>query len=142
MHIKESIFINATPETVFPLVVDPEKSAEWDEKRQSMEILTEGPIAKGSRVRVVRKIPMGTLETVEEIIEFEENRLIGWATVEGNMITTASVRLEPRGDTTEITFDMSGGLPFPMKLFAPLVSRMVSKETRGNLATLKGLAED
>ena len=116
MHIKESIYINATPESLFPYVIDPEKSEEWDKNRQSMEILIEGPFGKGTRVRVVRKIPMGTVETVEEIIEFEENRLIGWATIEGNMITTASVRLEPRGDTTEITFDMSGGLPFPMKL--------------------------
>ena len=76
MHIKESIYINATPESLFPYVIDPEKSEEWDENRQSMKILTEGPFGKGTRVRVVRKIPMGTVETVEEIIEFEENRLL------------------------------------------------------------------
>ena len=56
MHIRESVFINATPEAVFPYVVDPEKSGEWDVKRQEMEILTEGPITKGSRVREVRKV--------------------------------------------------------------------------------------
>ena len=67
---------------------------------------------------------------------------MGWAMVEGKMHTTGSIRLEPRGDTTEVTFDMSGGLPLMMKPFAPLISRMVSKEIRQNLATLKGLAED
>ena len=50
MHIKESIYINATPESLFPYVIDPEKSEEWDENRQSMEILTEGPFGKGTRV--------------------------------------------------------------------------------------------
>ena len=66
---------------------------------------------------------------------------MGWATVEGKMHTTGSIRLEPRRDTTEVTFDMSGGLPLMMKPFAPLISRMVSKEIRQNLATLKRLAE-
>jgi uncharacterized membrane protein len=107
-----------------------------------MEILTEGPIAKGSQVKEVRKTPMGNQESTEEIVEFEENRVMGWATVEGKIHTTGSIRLEPRGDTTEVTFDMSGGLPLAMKLFAPLISRMVSKEIRKNLGTLKGLAED
>ena len=67
---------------------------------------------------------------------------MGWTTVEGKMHTTGSIRLEPRGDTTEVTYDMSGGLPLMMKPFAPLIRRMVSKEIRQNLATLKGLAED
>ncbi len=142
MHIRESVFINATPEAVFPYVVDPEKSGEWDVKRLEMEILTEGPITKGSRVREVRKVPMGTQESIEEIVEFEENRVMGWATVEGKMHTTGSIRINPQGDTTEVTFDMSGGLPLMMKPFAFLISRMVSKEIRQNLTKLKGLAED
>jgi uncharacterized membrane protein len=85
---------------------------------------------------------MGTNESVEEIVEFEENRVMGWATVEGKMLTTGSIRLEPRGGTTEVTFDMSGGLPFAMKLFSPIMTIMVSKEIRRNLETLKGLVED
>ena len=76
MHIKESIYINATPESLFPYVIDPEKSEEWDENRQSMKILTEGPFGKGTRVRVVRKIPIGTVDVDYTHMKLPTNRIV------------------------------------------------------------------
>jgi uncharacterized membrane protein len=141
MHIRESITINAAPNVVFPYITDPENGVQWDSSLESMEMLTETPFGKGSRVREVRKTPMGRNISIEEVTEFEKDRLMAWATVEGKMLTRGSIKLDRRGSTTELTMDMQGSLPLLQKPLAPLINMMVGREIRSNLSTLKKLAE-
>ncbi|NQW16663.1 MAG: SRPBCC family protein [Chloroflexi bacterium] len=141
MDVRESITIKAPPETLFLYFSDPENNSKWDPKLETVELLTDKPVGKGSRIRSVRKTPMGSSESVEEITEFEENRKFGWASIEGRVLTTGTIQLVPTDDGTEFTIEISGSLPLMMKPFAFLIGRMMRKEIRGNLINLKGLAE-
>ena len=141
MKIHESITINAAPEAVFALVTDLDREQEWDSGLISSEKLTDGPLGLGTRVKEVRKIPGGKAENVQEITRWEENRLMGWDTVEGKMITSGTISVRPVGDSSEVTFEMTGRGNLLMTLFSPVISWMVGREIHRNFGMLKNMAE-
>jgi uncharacterized membrane protein len=79
-----------------------------------------------------------------EVIEWEQNRKLGWRSVAGNFTSFGTYTLEPRGKKTEITSVLNYELPYSIlgKMIDKLKMRkQFSKDGRQSLENLKALCE-
>jgi uncharacterized protein YndB with AHSA1/START domain len=77
-EVRESVWIEARVEEVWPYLVEPDKLVQWLTEMQHVEWLAEGPVGVGSRGYVNKEIrgQVGRYDT--EIIQFEKNRVYGF----------------------------------------------------------------
>ena len=141
MRIDQSIQIDAAPEAVFAFLTDTSNARRWDSGLQELEVTSEGPLAEGSTVREVRKSMGRRFETTYRMNQFEPGRSMGWTTVEGQMDSDGAFTLEPQSGGTLLRMHVDAGLPLLMKPMSLIMSPMINREIRQNLATLKGLVE-
>ncbi len=75
--IERSLLINAPPARVYEAYVDLSQWPEWTPHFREIRLLTEGPLAVGSRARISLKI--NPLATVWEVTEIVDGRSFAWA---------------------------------------------------------------
>lgn len=134
-----TIEIDATPEEVFDLYVDPERRAEWNPAARSVTIESGAINEAGSRYFVETRF--GRLNV--EVLEVERPHLYRLRERSGTMESEATMRLEPLpGGRTRVvanaSFERSG---VAGRLFAPLVSAAGRWWGQGELKRLKQVAE-
>ncbi|WP_137937946.1 SRPBCC family protein [Chitinivorax sp. B] len=147
-RIQRATTVNAPPEEVFALINDFHRWgtwSPWEKKDPAMKRTFGGPPnGKGA------------------IYEWEGNRDVGKGSMEITDVTapskvtikldfvkpitghnTAEFTLNPHGETTDVTWTMSGPTPFISKLMQVFVDvdRMVGKDFEAGLANLKTAAE-
>lgn len=141
MKIDQSIHIDAAPAAVFAFVTDTSNARRWDSSLEEMEITSEGPIGQGSTVREVRKSMGMRSVTTYRMNRFEADRVMGWTTIEGRFASEGEMTLEPQAGGTLFRMRMEAGLPLLMKPISLIVSPMINRQIRKDLATLQGLVE-
>lgn len=94
--IENSVIISRPPEEVFDALVDPRSELRWNPDVVSMEMLTDGPIAAGSRYRAKWKgSPVVTL------VITEVDRPRSWAYFnDGPIAVNLSISLTPEAEGT------------------------------------------
>lgn len=90
--------IPASPERVFEAITDPHRMALWLPATRAVEA-PEGPLRKGSRIRVV----YDARDTEIEIVDFNPPKVFGWAERVGRRQWRTFFRLEFAGTSTELT---------------------------------------
>ena len=130
---------------VFALLADPEKTPLWYEAVVSATKTSAGPAALGTRYRLVRSLPGGTVENDVEITEFEPGRRFTMSSVSGPTPFRYRYGLEPTEQGSATTVILAGditteGLPVPAPL-RPLATRAFQHGMAQNLATLKRIVE-
>ncbi len=141
MKIDQSVQIDAAPEAVFAFVTDTSNARRWDSSLEEMEVTSEGPLAEGSTVREVRKSMGWRSETTFQMNRFEPDRVMGWTTIEGKFASEGEITLEPQSGGTLLRMRMEASLPLLMKPMSLIMSPMINRQIRNDLATLKGLVE-
>jgi carbon monoxide dehydrogenase subunit G len=132
MRIEQTFNVARPPEAVFDYLTDPSKVAEWQTAKTSVEQLTDGPPALGTRVRERTKPPGGKeFEQVVEFTEFDRPRLVHTHIVEGPYPVDATWSFEPDGAGTRVRFVAEGQLTGAMRLLGPLAARMIARQFRG-----------
>jgi len=72
--VKESVWLNAKPEEVWPFITEPEKKLQWLTEIHGQEWIDEGPVGVGTRFYVEKEI-RGQVRRYDCVIErWEENR--------------------------------------------------------------------
>ncbi len=142
IKVDVSAVIDGPVEEVFSYVARPENARDWDRGLVEMEVLTEGEFGVGTRMREKRRGMGSTVESIEEIVEYEPNRKLAWHTVEGSVIMDGSMTLEEVEGGVKATFKMQGELGFFSNLMSPLINWMIAREMRKNFRTLKSIIED
>jgi uncharacterized membrane protein len=142
-EIHEEITIERPLQQVFDYLSEPANQTLINSNYARYD--TDGPLQKGMRSQGATKVAGRQVEWTAEVTEFEPPRLIRYQSVEAPMAFTIEYQLEDlTNHTTHVTFhqhvDQLGG--FFGKLSDPLVTRMYSRDVRGNLAHLKELLED
>ena len=66
---------------------------------------------------------------------------MGWTTIEGRFASEGEMTLEPQAGGTLFRMRMEAGLPLLMKPISLIVSPMINRQIRKDLATLQGLVE-
>lgn len=143
--IESSVRIQSTPEHVWAVIQDPARRLEWDARITANEVLTPGPIGKGTRTRVTYDF-FGTPSAIEiEMVSWNPPARSG---VKGHFVGTAdtiggSWNFAPDGAggtvwTTRLVITCAGPLGRLKELiFGPMTARL----TKVSQANLKRLLE-
>jgi uncharacterized protein YndB with AHSA1/START domain len=144
--VQRSAVINATPNKVYNLVVEPKQWAKWSvwtRRDPDMKITYSGPpFGMGARWSWVSKSEgTGSME----FTRVEPDRVVEYALSfpDFGMRSNGALRLEPSGNGTQITWTNSGDVGGnPLKHYlAAMMDRMVGPDFEAGLANLKKLAE-
>jgi len=144
--VQRSTVINAPPKKIFDYVVEPRKWAQWSvwsQRDPDMRITYSGPpFGMGAKWSWVSKSEgTGTME----FTRIEPDRVVEFSLYfpDYGMRSSGSLRLEPEGNATKITWTNSGDVGGnPLKHYLTLMmDRMVGPDFEAGLANLKALAE-
>jgi uncharacterized protein YndB with AHSA1/START domain len=147
-HVERSITIKAPPEKIFPLLNDFHNWPGWSpwEKLDPTMTRTHGgpPAGKGATYawKGNSKVGEGRMEILDSTASSKiDIKLDFIKPFEGHNVTTYT--LEPQGDSTKVTWSMTGPSPFISKLMQVFMSMdsMIGKDFESGLANLKALAE-
>lgn len=141
-HIEESINISRPLSEVFEFATNPANQTVFATNLLSYELL--GPLTKGAVAQGVTRVAGKKVEWTAEITEFEQDRRMDIRSLKSPMSWTITWLFTPSGDGTEVRFVQDvpeiGG--FFGRLADPIVTKMYSRDVRGNLEHLKLLLEE
>ena len=126
-RVQRSASSKAAPKKIFPLIDDLRRFNTWNpfEKKDSnvKGSYSGAPSGKGAAYAL------------------DGNKNVGKGTIE--IVDTAPASLQPRGDTTEVTWAMQGPVPYVAKIIHLFIDmdRMIGTEFEAGLASLKTIAE-
>lgn len=131
-------------EDVWAFVTDLGAMPEWFASTQEVELLTDGGLRKGARVRSVDRFLGRSMEFVSEITEYDPPSRLGLEVVEGSFQGHEHIDLQPEGDSTRVTMSAEGEAGFGGvfgKLLDPVVTAAFRREAQSDLGRLKDILE-
>jgi uncharacterized protein YndB with AHSA1/START domain len=133
MRVVETFSVARPPEVVFDYVADPGTLLDWQTAHTSVEQLTEGPPALGTRVRERTKPPGGKeFEQIVEFAEFDRPRRLRVHVIEGPYPIDGAWTFEPEGDAgTRVRFTAEGQVGGTTRAFEPILKRLIARQFAG-----------
>lgn len=120
-----SVVIDRPVNEVFAFLSDAENDKRWRPGVVEIRRRSGQPVIYDQRV----KGPFGrTVSADIEIVDVEPERRIAFRTITGPVRPSGSYRLEPAGEATRVTFELSAELRGPAKLMAPVVASTMRSE--------------
>ena len=147
-RVQRSTSIKAPPDRIFAILNDFQKWGSWSpfEKKDPAMKRTFGATTSGKGAVYAwegnKDIGQGRMEITESVPPSRVTIKLDFVKpFEAHNIVTFT--LEPKGDTTNVTWAMQGPTPYFAKVFQVFVSMdsMVGKDFEAGLATLKAVAE-
>jgi uncharacterized protein YndB with AHSA1/START domain len=147
-RVERALDIKAPPEKIYSILTDFRQSPQWspyEKKDPGMKRSFGGaPTGKGSTYEWDGDSNVGAGRL--EIAEVAPAKRV---TIKLDMIrpfaasNVVDYTLEPKGDTTHVTWSMQGAMPYPAKVISVLVDmdKMVGSDFEVGLANLKSYAE-
>ena len=134
-------WIDASPEKVFALMTTPDRATEIMPNIISLEQISDGPLAAGSRLRETRLV-RGEEATTELVVrELQPATRYAVSTEQSGVTITYRYQLYPAqgGTNLEMAASVTGhGLK---KLMVPLVVGIMKREDGDHLEQIKAVAE-
>ena len=140
-RIEESVEIRLPVERVFAYVTDVKNLPKWISSMLEAEQTSPGQMAVGATFRGVNQMMGQRMAWTSKVTEYESNKKTHEAISSGSTLIEENMTFESVEGGTKFTFadDIKvGGL---LKLFAPMMTSMMRKQTRGNLNELKHILE-
>lgn len=145
--VSRKISVRATPEKIFPMINDFHRWVDWSPYEKIDADLKRGYAGAASGVGAAytwegQKTGQGSMDIVESVppsriaIKLEFTKPVRASNI-------ATFELAPKGDSTEVTWSMSGPTPYLFKIVHVFINmdHMVGKDFETGLANLKALAE-
>jgi uncharacterized protein YndB with AHSA1/START domain len=145
MRVQRSIEIEASPEEVWALLIEPERILEWYLPLEKFEYKSEQTSGVGARFRFEQASPLGTMELDCAVTEWVENEAFAFRMTSGNFAKEYAERwtVEATPSGSRFTFLEEGELSLGIigRLIGPLAERGSRATVEKMLAKLKSLAE-
>ena len=136
------VTIDRSPQEVFSAVTDLERLRDWQPAVVDVELLGDGPLRTGSRLKEVRQVRGKRLEQIVEIAAHEPGRRFGLRIVEGPLPVHGDLTFSPvEGGATRLHMHAYGHANGAMRLLQPLLTVGLKREFRRQYLRLKGLLE-
>lgn len=139
--VQGEIFIDRPPEVVFAYVADERNEPVYNPRMTTSELVSDGPIGRGSRFRATMGSRSGPAEMSIEFTAFEPPRRLESVTTMPGLRIEGGLTFQPRGSGTLMRWSWRlrphGGL----RLIGPLVAAVGRRRERRVWAALKGLLE-
>jgi uncharacterized protein YndB with AHSA1/START domain len=135
------IEIDASPEAIFPFLVEPDRLKRWVGGFAEAHPLTPGPTGLGSKSIDVVREGGRELRFETEIVAYEPPHRVSVTITSSGMRAVSDYRVERRGDgaVAKHTQDVRyGGL---LRVVGPLMGGMVRRKLREDLERLKTAVE-
>jgi len=137
--------INADPQRVFELITDFEHAAEHIKGIDKVEIMTDGPVGVGTRIRETRTFFGRQAVETMEITQFQPGKSYTTFAVSSGCEYVSGFTVTPAGDGCEVAMDFQAT---PKTLMAKVFSimsgpmiKMVVKCVEDDLNDIKRIAE-
>lgn len=137
--IVHTVEIDRTPEDVFAYVTDPEQFAEWQDAVVRASHVGDGPLGRGSKISLTRRMGRREQEMTSELTEYSPPRSYAFRVLDGPVRARGRGTFEPLsdGERTRFTFELDFDGHGIGKLLVPLVVRRSAAkelpESHGNL---------
>jgi uncharacterized membrane protein len=143
-EIEESIEIARSQQEVYDFVRDVDNAVLWQSNLVEYHQETDGPRGKGTRDRGAVRVAGKKLTFTQEIVEYDPPDRTVFRSLEAPMSWELELRYEPvGGDRCRVTIHQHtrefGG--FFGRLGDAIVTKMYSRDVRGNLENLRDLLE-
>jgi Polyketide cyclase / dehydrase and lipid transport len=125
VDITASVHVDREPAAVAAYMTDPANDPQWIGGLREAELLGDGPVAVGSRVRRVAYFLRRRVEYVNEIVALDDTQL-DMRSVKAPFPMQITYRFEPApGGGTTVSNHVRGGGP---RVFNPIVRRNVRRD--------------
>jgi carbon monoxide dehydrogenase subunit G len=132
MRLEQTFTVARPPEAVFDYLTDAAHLAEWQTSKVSVEQLTPGPPALGTRIREKTKPPGApAFEQVVEFTEFDRPRRVHTHIVEGPQPIDGTWTFTAEGAGTRVHFVADGELRGFLRFLGPVARRMLDRQFAG-----------
>jgi uncharacterized membrane protein len=127
---------------VFAYVTDPGRLAEWQTNVVSVTVDPPGPLRRGSRLREVRRAPLGrTVESLVEVSEHERDRRFALRMLEGPLPIHGAHDFSPTASGTRIDFVAWGEPTGAMRVVQPVLRAALRRQFRADYDRLARVLE-
>ena len=139
--IKE-VYIDASVETVFKAASDFKNSVFIMDKVVGIEMLTEGPVQKGTKVKEVREVRGRTIESILVFTEYVANQKYSVTSENNGIFIEYHYAFHPQENGTVVNFEgFIRTKGFKNALLKPIVTAIIKKEDGDHLDRLKEFIE-
>jgi uncharacterized membrane protein len=136
------VTIDRSPQEVFAAVTDLDRLPDWQPAVVEVELLGDGPLRTGSRIKEVRQVRGKRLEQIVEVAAHEPGRRFGLRIVEGALPVHGDLTFAPaEGGGTRVHLHAYGRANGALRLLQPLLAVGLKREFRSQYLRLKGLVE-
>ena len=143
MAFKETIYINAPVETVFEVTTDFKQAMSIMDNVVKIEILTDGPLQVGTRVKEVRKIRGKEAETILVVTEYIPNQKFAVKSENSGITVEYHYQFNAQSNGTSVDFNgLIQTKGFKNYLLKPLIEMILKKEDKNHLIQLKKYIEN
>jgi uncharacterized protein YndB with AHSA1/START domain len=133
--------IAAAPERVAAYAMDPSNDGSWIGALTEVNVLTDGPVGRGTRVERVARFLGRRIEYVNEIEEYDPPRRLAMRSVKAPFPMTVTYEFEPVEGGTRMRIATGGDASGFYRLAGPLLNRQVERGVASDLKRLKALLE-
>jgi hypothetical protein len=139
--IKE-VYIDASVETVFNVASDFNNSVFIMDNVVGIEMLTEGPVQKGTKVKEVREVRGRTIESILVFTEYVANQKYSVTSENNGIFIEYHYSFHPQESGTVVNFEgFIRTKGFKNTLLKPIVTAIIKKEDGDHLDKLKEFIE-
>jgi carbon monoxide dehydrogenase subunit G len=136
IKIDREIVVARPPEAVFDYLADVKRFPQWQPAIERAEQLTPGPLAPGTKLRLVIRAPTGATDVTGEIVALDRSSLLAVRTLTGPAAVEASCSLAAAGDGTRVTFKATIELKGMLRFVEGAARGMIERELPKTLADL------
>jgi uncharacterized protein YndB with AHSA1/START domain len=137
---RHSVTISRPPEEVFPWLFEEDKVPQWTSRLEAYELLGDGAIGDGARIRQVLTVKGQSLDVVMVISSYDPPRAAeSRFTLQGVDVVT-TYELVASGGGTQLTQTLDGhASSFKARMLLPVVKPHLEGKLQDDLERLRGL---
>ena len=142
LEVQTRIDIACPATEVFDFVADQTNAPRWQHGLHEVRRITPGPVDVGTEHVFVRRFAGMSIESRNRFTKYDPGRFVSFEIPSGRITGEASYQVEPTGThTSRLISDMNFRVAGLAGLAAPLLARVLERESRRDEATLKKLLE-
>ncbi|MCH2181446.1 MAG: SRPBCC family protein [Mariniblastus sp.] len=100
------VSINASPDQVYPYLIEPDRLKKWKSELLDIQPLSEGPVELGSKSVSTLQVNGKTRVCNDEVIRFQENRVFTVRSRGPNTILSSIFKLENESGKTGLSYQI------------------------------------
>ena len=135
-----TISVPKPPAEVFPWLLDEDKVPQWTGRLQEYEVLGEGTLGPGAKIRQVLTVSGQELDLELEIVRYEPPGFAESRFSTNGLDVVTTYKLREAGDGTELTQSLEGkAASFKARLLVPIVQPKLEGKLTEDLERLREL---